>query len=54
MLLDDAVEDHRAGVVEHLDDRLVELGGIVAADALGAEGLGELDEVGQASDHDEE
>jgi hypothetical protein len=28
-------------------DRVVEIGGVVAFDALAAEGLGQLDEVGQ-------
>jgi hypothetical protein len=37
-----------AVIVDHLLDRVVELGRVVAADALGAIGLGQLDEIGQA------
>src|SRR5262249_5544106 len=43
--IDHAIEDHRAIGLEHRADRIIELGGLGAADTDAMVGLGELDEV---------
>ncbi len=47
MLFHQTVEDHRPVMVQHLHDRLIQIGGILAQDALGAERLGQLHEIRQ-------
>src|SRR5690606_1231277 len=48
MPLDQAVEDHRAVIADHLEDRIVQILRILALDPLAAEGFGQLHEIGQA------
>ena len=47
MLLDQAVEDHRPVIFDHLHDRIVQVFGIANHNALGAESFGEFHEIGQ-------
>ena len=47
VFFDEAVEDHRTLVIQHLHDRVIQIGGVGAEDALAAEGLGQFDEIGQ-------
>ena len=46
-LVDQTIEHDRIRTVDHLQDRLIELGGVRTANAMHAIGLRQLDEIGQ-------
>ena len=48
VLFNQAVEHNGAVVVQHFHDRIVQIGGVMALDALGPERFGQFHKIGQA------